>query len=396
MNSKSVKPRQTKSQGSRTKAKGFRKRTVPLNAITLAEKYKTRECDQETIERYADRLERYREEQKEWKQKTNDKEPDFPFPPPKVIEQTWEDGNGYECIGGNHTVEAARWAGLEEMEVEVVTGTERELLILAVEDNVRHGLPYTKEEMIANIILLSKRGKLPCRKISEIVGCSKSKVSHILNLSKNGQIEDHKEKKRVQKNFDPCATITKLWHPFEKHPESMTEQLVEDLVESIMELYCLLENHHLGDDFLQQMKEKFWADGNKGESKLPESEISSPVMGEFDEKYFPVEQNENFEEADSKSRFTTNNYDSGVLYGEGTEDADCVDWENPNAYVPWRPRSEATTIVPEEDEGRPVSFKRNDSRGGNRYVFKDDYDDWEPATGPHSFGDVGDEKSDLF
>ena len=84
---------------------------VLLEDIKLAETHKVRDFNLETVERYADRMLGFREDQKKWSKTKANKEakPKWSFPLPKVLKFEWadEDNNWYlyyECVTGNHTV----------------------------------------------------------------------------------------------------------------------------------------------------------------------------------------------------------------------------------------------------------------------------------------------------
>ena len=231
------------------------------------------------------------EQYREWSKNGLDDavEPKFPFPPPKVIRQR-RDGNEYfECISGNHTLEAAKVAGIQEMSVEIVEGAEKDLIVLAIQDNTRHGRPFTKTEMKDSIFLLRQKGNLTNRKIAEIVGCSKSKVNDVLNEQPGEQ-----DGKRVPKPFDTKAAIKKMWKPFQKHQDSFTEPMVSEFVQGIIALHVIFKQHDLGDDLLEQLKQVFWPDEEEnGESEDEDSEEDIPEEDKFDNEDF-----EGFEDFD--------------------------------------------------------------------------------------------------
>jgi N6-adenosine-specific RNA methylase IME4 len=67
---------------------------------------------------------------------------DVKFPPVVVF----SDGETQRLADGRHRVEAAKLAGLTELEADVREGGEREALLYAVEANAKHGLPMSNAD----------------------------------------------------------------------------------------------------------------------------------------------------------------------------------------------------------------------------------------------------------
>ena len=266
---------------------------VFLEEVELADTHRIRPIYQETVDHYADIMVGYCEAYKEWsKKKSKEPEPEWPFKVPRVIKHEWEkEGNRYYCyeaVTGNHTVAAAKQAGLEEIEVEVIEGSEKALKILAIQDNSGHGRPYSKEEIKNNIIELHVCG-CPYRKIIEATGVSIGKISNIVNAFKNEQNGGPgPEEKKAPKSFNPEAHLKKVWAPFVKHPEAFTQQAVSGFAQAVAELHGILDQHGLGEDFLEQIEMRLWS--QDGESDEDED------AGNEDEEDFGVEEEENMEE----------------------------------------------------------------------------------------------------
>lgn len=179
-------------------------------------------CNRAVVDQYRDIIAEYISDRKKHERSGDSASaPKFPFPPVKVkrIEPD-DEGCDLEVIGGCHTFMAATEAGLGTIEVEICEGTEKDLLILAIQDNACRGLSYNRRDMRYNILNLGKvKPKPTIYQIADILGCSKSHVSNVLN-DKDGQEEEKStdgQAKRPAKEFDRKRFTKNLLGRLEGH-----------------------------------------------------------------------------------------------------------------------------------------------------------------------------------
>ena len=202
--------------------------SVSINQIATSGKYKVRNYDPGTVDRYAEILKNFIEEINIWKSggAQGDK-PKCPFPRPKVIKH--DDGK-IECITGHHTIQASARVGYKKIAVEIVFGSDQELLCMAIEDNLAHGRGYTDGELHIIVVRLHTECRMSYRKIATIIGFSKSTVENIVKsskVSKSGQVA-----KKEPKPFDLQKHLEKFWTGLGKKA-NITECEIDVVVGSI-------------------------------------------------------------------------------------------------------------------------------------------------------------------
>lgn len=186
------------------------------------------EYDDFAIDKYTRMLVEYREELQQCRNST-EKEPLPEFPLGRIkIKRIEEDDQGheFETLDGSHTLISAKRARIEELPVEICEGSEEDLLILAIQGNAGHGLPYTRKDIRRNILSLRKlKPKPSIYRIAEILGCSKSHVANILN--DKGDQEDQKstngQTERPVKEFGRNRFTKDLLDRLEKHAGHFTD-----------------------------------------------------------------------------------------------------------------------------------------------------------------------------
>jgi len=156
--------------------------SLQVNDIVLDEEYRVRvKEDEATIEKYA---ELYRDNEAALKRKEK--------PPHQMtLIVVWYDPNRgqYVLLGGYHRLEAARRAGLVEIQVSVFSGSPDEAFAVALKDNAKHGRPMSDGDKKYAIIKAFRRydGAKGVREIAREVGCSASYASKI-----NGELSGKK------------------------------------------------------------------------------------------------------------------------------------------------------------------------------------------------------------
>lgn len=167
---------------------------VSMDRIRFPEKNPARtSCDLETVERYHDLIVEYMARLRQYQRsKGTDEKPTFPLPRPKLRRTEPDDD---ECdltpVTGCHTLMAAVKADIETIEVEIYDGSEKDMLILAIQDNAKHGLSYTPDDYQYNILnLKAMDSKLSCREIANILARSKTYVADTLKADREQKTEE--------------------------------------------------------------------------------------------------------------------------------------------------------------------------------------------------------------
>ncbi len=113
------------------------------------------------------------------------------FPPIKV----WKRENGYWLIDGVHRLTALRELGKEYVEAELVEcRSEIEFRIIAITENIRHGLALSPEEIKENARLLFKAGLKDVKEIAKILKRTERAVYYYLE----DLIEEERQNLRKQ------------------------------------------------------------------------------------------------------------------------------------------------------------------------------------------------------
>jgi len=143
---------------------------IPLDQIELSDDYQFRvQDDEETIENYADILRQYCDDLEE------DQSANYPFPSIKVLK---ENDDVYYVISGRHRYQAARKAGIEEMECVVLTDR-IEAIQEGLRSNRQHGLRLNNADKAHCIKLALGELDWSNRQIADLVGCSRQYVDKI-------------------------------------------------------------------------------------------------------------------------------------------------------------------------------------------------------------------------
>ena len=154
-----------------------------LSEIVQRDAFRCRvENNDETIKEYAERLMEYREAV------NSGKKNQYPFPQIKV----WydEEKDEFVLLGGYHRLEAARLAGLDEINAEVYYGSENMAFRIALKDNHGHGLQRTNGDLKLCLEKAAERFQgQSSGVIADLVGCSRSYASRICNqVSTSGHL----------------------------------------------------------------------------------------------------------------------------------------------------------------------------------------------------------------
>ena len=136
--------------------------------------------DKETIERYTDTFEGYREALE------RGEKPRYPFPAIKV----WDDNGQYVLLGGYHRTAAARAAGQSKIKAIVFHGTADEAFMVAYRDNNTHGLNLSSGDKKYSIVkALLRFPDKTLRILGKELGCTYSYISVIRKeMVANGEL----------------------------------------------------------------------------------------------------------------------------------------------------------------------------------------------------------------
>lgn len=250
------------------KAKGVEEKATPDVRITTEEVDMGRirvpdenparadHCNSEIVERYRGMIAEHMSEWKKYEHSDRSKPaPKFPLAPLKVkwIEPD-EDGCDLEVIAGCHTCIAACEAGLERIDVEIYEGSDEDLLILAIRDNAGRGLSYKRNDIRHNILNLRKQNqKMSIYRIAEIVGCSKSLVSNIINQEKQREQGSEEEEENVEEmstsgqksrsasGYNRKRFAKSLLRMVEKHVESFEKDDMFELAKFTGRVFRMLD-----------------------------------------------------------------------------------------------------------------------------------------------------------
>ena len=126
------------------------------------------------------------------------------LPPVKLV----RDGDTLLLASGHHRVEAYAKAGVDTIPAEIIDGTRLDAMKIGLKDNLRHGVPLTKDERNRAIVMLVEE-KLLYREIGEIFGLGDDAISVIAlkagrrrrgasinekgNLTKDAKVPDPKQ-----------------------------------------------------------------------------------------------------------------------------------------------------------------------------------------------------------
>ena len=96
------------------------------------------------------------------------------LPPVKLVRV----GDTLLLASGHHRYEAYAKAGIETIPAEIIDGTRLDAMKIGLKDNLRHGVPLTKDERNRAIVMLVEE-KLLYREIGEIFGLGDDAISVI-------------------------------------------------------------------------------------------------------------------------------------------------------------------------------------------------------------------------
>lgn len=208
--------------------------TVPLEQIIFDTTSKVRaEVDRETIDRYKDLWDDYLEKVKEYEASPPSgkpaEKPRYPFPLCKAANRPPDDaGFCYDCVSGQHRVTAARQAGITELRMELVEGTKEELLLIAVQENRKHGRANSPNDLKQCIAALKQSfPDYTYRQIADLVGCSKTYVGLVLadGTAQKSKTTSDKINSRSGRSISPARALAIVKDRLDKFPIEVFDEL---------------------------------------------------------------------------------------------------------------------------------------------------------------------------
>ena len=191
---------------------------MALADIQLSDDYRFRnKDDEETIDRYAERIRQYLDDVME------NSETSFPFPPIYVLLVD----SVYVVIAGRHRFQAAQKAGMTEMSCIILTD-HTEAIRIGLESNRRHGLPLNNADKTHCIkIAVTELTDLSNRMIADWIGCSDSYVGRVVKkcqLRTSAQLTKGKDGK-------VRPAVRSESKPIQQHDDTENEAEVPELTE---------------------------------------------------------------------------------------------------------------------------------------------------------------------
>jgi ParB-like chromosome segregation protein Spo0J len=131
-------------------------------------------------------------------------------------------------VDGMHRLSAARLRGQAEIEVIFVTGDKMDLFVLAVQSNVKHGLPLTlADRKAAASRILASHSHWSDRRIASVTGLSPSTVGTIRSHSTDGV--GHSDRRQgvdgAERPLSTAAGRSRAWELLTERPNASVREI---------------------------------------------------------------------------------------------------------------------------------------------------------------------------